>query len=141
MLLDLVVLALPAFMEWRAAAAHEQTITIIYDRVDLLDPARRDELVGDIRARLVVQMLNEAARALDQVIVRTAAEVDLAMIMGTGFPPCRGGLLRFADSLHPKGVLDRARELEKAHGERFAPGDLLVDLANSDHTFYEAFST
>jgi len=95
----------------------------------------------DIRARLVVQMINEAARALDQGIVRTAAEVDLAMIMGTGFPPFRGGLLRFADSLHPKGVLDRARELEKAHGERFAPANLLVDLANSDHTFYEAFST
>jgi 3-hydroxyacyl-CoA dehydrogenase/enoyl-CoA hydratase/3-hydroxybutyryl-CoA epimerase len=95
----------------------------------------------DIRARLVVQMINEAARALDQGIVRTAAEVDLAMIMGTGFPPFRGGLLRFADSLHPKGVLDRARELEQAHGDRFAPADLLLDLAKSDRTFYEAFST
>jgi len=95
----------------------------------------------DIRARLVVQMINEAARALDQGIVRTAAEVDLAMIMGTGFPPFRGGLLRFADSLHPKGVLDRARELEQAHGDRFAPADLLMDLAKSDRTFYEAFST
>jgi len=95
----------------------------------------------DIRARLVVQMINEAARALDQGIVRTAAEVDLAMIMGTGFPPFRGGLLRFADSLHPKGVLDRTRELETKHGARFEAADLLVELATSDRTFYEAFGT
>ena len=95
----------------------------------------------DIRARLVVQMINEAARALHQGIVRTAAEVDLAMIMGTGFPPFRGGLLRFADSLHPKGVLDRTRELETKHGARFEAADLLVELATSDRTFYEAFGT
>jgi hypothetical protein len=64
-LLDLVVLALPAFMEWRAAAAHEQTITIIYDRVDLLDPARRDELVGDIRARLGFDCLKLSVGEVD----------------------------------------------------------------------------
>jgi 3-hydroxyacyl-CoA dehydrogenase/enoyl-CoA hydratase/3-hydroxybutyryl-CoA epimerase len=86
-------------------------------------------------------MINEAARALDQGIVRTAAEVDLAMIMGTGFPPFRGGLLRFADSMHPKGVLDRTRELETKHGARFEAADLLVELATSDRTFYEAFGT
>ena len=114
----------------------------VYAELGAAVPNERRKLRDrDIRARLVVQMINEAARALDQGIVRTAAEVDLAMIMGTGFPPFRGGLLRFADSLHPKGVLDRTRKLEQAHGERFAPAELLVELANSDRTFYEAFST
>ena len=114
----------------------------IYAELGAAVPNERRKLPDrDVRARLVVQMINEAARALEQGIVRTAAEVDLAMIMGTGFPPFRGGLLRFADSLHPKGVLYRARELEQAHGERFAPADLLVELADSDHTFYEAFAT
>ncbi len=114
----------------------------IYAELGASVPNKRRKLRDrDVRARLIVQMINEAARALDQGIVRTAAEVDLAMIMGTGFPPFRGGLLRFADSLHPKGVLDRTRELEQAHGERFAPADLLVELANSDRTFYEAFAT
>ena len=113
----------------------------VYAELGASVPNERHKLGDrDIRARLVVQMINEAARALEEGIVRTAADVDLAMIMGTGFPPFRGGLLRFADSLHPKGVLDRARELEQAHGERFAPADLLVELANSDRTFYEAFS-
>ncbi len=112
----------------------------VYAELGASVPSERRKLRDrDIRARLVVQMVNEAARALAQGIVRTAAEVDLAMIMGTGFPPFHGGLLRFADSLHAKGVLDRTRELERAHGERFAPADLLVELANSDRTFYGAF--
>ena len=91
--------------------------------------------------RLADGLLNHdrQASALAQGIVRTAADVDLAMIMGTGFPPFRGGLLRFADGLHPRGVLDCTRELEQAHGERFTPAELLVELANSDRTFYEAF--
>jgi 3-hydroxyacyl-CoA dehydrogenase/enoyl-CoA hydratase/3-hydroxybutyryl-CoA epimerase len=113
----------------------------VYAELGASVPADRRKLCDrDIRTRLVVQMINEAARALDQGIVRSAADVDLAMIMGTGFPPFRGGLLGFADSLHPRGVLDRTRELEQAHGQRFTPADLLVELANSDRTFYEAFS-
>ncbi len=118
----------------------KQADDAVYDELGAAVPAQRRKLQDrDIRARLVVQMINEAARALAQGIVRTAADVDLAMIMGTGFPPFRGGLLRFADGLHPRGVLDCTRELEQAHGERFTPAELLVELANSDRTFYEAF--
>src|SRR5262249_17848879 len=49
--------------------------------------------------RMVLAMINEAAMILDEKIVASAPELDLAMIMGTGFPPFRGGLLRYADSL------------------------------------------
>lgn len=101
--------------------------------------ARRTLGERQIRARLVVLMINEAARALEEGVIGSASDVDLAMIMGTGFPPFRGGLLRFADELHPRLVLDRSRELEVAHGDRFAPAPLLVDLAAQDSTFYEAF--
>lgn len=92
-----------------------------------------------IRRRLVVQMINEAARILADGIVASAAELDLAMIMGTGFPPFRGGLLRFADSLHARGVIDRMKALEDVHGARFAPAPLLEELARTDRTFYAAF--
>jgi 3-hydroxyacyl-CoA dehydrogenase/enoyl-CoA hydratase/3-hydroxybutyryl-CoA epimerase len=93
----------------------------------------------EIRRRLVVQMVNEAARILDDGIVATAAELDLAMIMGTGFPPFRGGLLRFADTLHPRSVLDHTRGFEERYGPRFTPAPLLVELARQDRGFYEAF--
>jgi 3-hydroxyacyl-CoA dehydrogenase len=99
----------------------------------------RDGRRRTIRRRLVLAMINEAARVLDDGIVTAARDVDLAMIMGTGFPPFRGGLLRFADTLHSRGVLDRMRELRDDCGDRFEPAPLLVRLASEDRTFYDAF--
>ncbi len=93
----------------------------------------------EIRQRLVLSMVNEAARVLEDGIVPRAADVDLAMIMGTGFPPFRGGLLRCADQLHPRTALDALRALEARHGPRFAPAPLLVRLAEEDRGFYDAF--
>lgn len=93
----------------------------------------------EVRRRLVLPMINEAARILDEGIVPSAADVDLAMIMGTGFPPFRGGLLRFADALHPSAVVDGLSALERRHGARFSPAPLLLRLADEDRTFYEAF--
>jgi len=92
-----------------------------------------------VRGRLVLPMINEAARILDDGIARSAADVDLAMVMGTGFPPFRGGLLRFADQMHPRAVLDRLQALTAAHGARFTPAPLLVRLAAEDRRFYDAF--
>jgi len=92
-----------------------------------------------IRERLVLAMINEAARLLDDGIVTRAADVDLAMIMGTGFPPFRGGLLRLADTLHPRELMARLRRLEASLGMRFAPAPLLERLAHEDRTFYEVF--
>ena len=94
----------------------------------------------EIRSRLVLAMLNEAARALEAGIVERASDVDLAMIMGTGFPPFRGGLLRFADTIHARTVLARLEDLENRHGPRFAPADLIRRLAREDSSFYESFA-
>ncbi len=106
---------------------------------DAVPSERRTIPEEDIRARLVLMMMNEASRVLDDGVAASAADVDLAMIMGTGFPPFRGGLLRFADELHPRLVVERLREYEAEHGERFAPSSLLLRLASSDQRFYEAF--
>ncbi len=92
-----------------------------------------------IRLRLILAMINEAARVLEDKIVTQAGAVDLGMIMGTGFPPFRGGLLRFADERHPKALVDDLRGLEQTHGQRFAPAPVLVELAERDRTFYQAF--
>ncbi|MFN8790452.1 MAG: 3-hydroxyacyl-CoA dehydrogenase NAD-binding domain-containing protein [Bdellovibrionales bacterium] len=68
--------------------------------------------------RGVFAMVNECARALhDDKIVKTPHEVDLAMIMGTGFPPFRGGLLKYADKITPAYVV---KQLTKYAGERNA---------------------
>jgi 3-hydroxyacyl-CoA dehydrogenase/enoyl-CoA hydratase/3-hydroxybutyryl-CoA epimerase len=102
-------------------------------------PERRKIAEDEIRRRLVLAMINEAARVLDDGIVRTAGDVDLGMIMGAGFPPFRGGLLRFADTHHLRSLVEWLQGLERRLGARFAPAPLLVRLADEDRGFYDAF--
>ena len=89
--------------------------------------------------RMVLAMINEAAVILDEKIVATAGELDLAMIMGTGFPPFRGGLLRYADSLGLRHVLTRLEALEAKHGARFTPSAALRRMAGKDEKFYTMY--
>jgi 3-hydroxyacyl-CoA dehydrogenase/enoyl-CoA hydratase/3-hydroxybutyryl-CoA epimerase len=93
----------------------------------------------EIRDRLVLAMVNEAARTLADGIASSAADVDLAMIMGTGFPPFRGGLLRYADELGARTLVGRLEGYEAKLGVRFTPAPLLRDLASGGKTFYGAF--
>jgi len=114
----------------------------IYGELQIPVPAEPQKFSDhEIRARLVLQMINEATYALQDGIVQRADQVDLALIMGTGFPPFRGGLLRFADTLHPRSILYHIRKFEEVYGTRFTPAPLLIDLAERDRTFYQVFGT
>ncbi len=93
----------------------------------------------EVRDRLIASMINEAARALSDGIVSSAGDLDLAMIMGTGFPPFRGGLLRLADEIHPRALVERLQRYEGTLGPRFSPAPLLSELARDDRGFYAAF--
>lgn len=99
--------------------------------------AEREDIARDvIRARTVLVMVNEAARILDDGIVRGPGDVDLGMITGTGFPPFRGGLLRHADSMGITTVLSRLEAFTRAHGQRFEPAPMLRELAANGRGFY-----
>ncbi|HEU4520434.1 MAG TPA: 3-hydroxyacyl-CoA dehydrogenase NAD-binding domain-containing protein [Thermoanaerobaculia bacterium] len=98
-------------------------------------PAHRDEAVD----RMVMAMINEASLIVDERLVASAGELDLAMIMGTGFPPFRGGLLRYADGRGILNVVSRLKELEQRHGARFSPSAPLRKLADAGQTFYQAY--
>ena len=86
--------------------------------------------------RCILPMINEAARCLDEQVVKTAAEVDLGMIMGTGFPPFRGGLLRYADTLGIQTIVDRLKKYEERFGARFTPAPALIARVKSGTKFY-----
>ncbi|MCM2321792.1 MAG: 3-hydroxyacyl-CoA dehydrogenase NAD-binding domain-containing protein [Oligoflexia bacterium] len=92
----------------------------------------------EIVDRCVLPMINEAARCLQEGVVASPSEVDLGMIMGTGFPPFRGGLLRYADTLGPKTLVERLRKYEKRFGARFEPSPALLERAEHDLRFYPA---
>ena len=85
--------------------------------------------------RMVLAMINEAALILDEKIVASAAEVDLAMIMGTGFPPFRGGLMRYADARGLPNIVARLDELASRFGPRFKPTAPLRRLAERGGKF------
>src|SRR6266576_1341357 len=71
--------------------------------------------------RLIDAMVNEAALALEERVVSRPEDVDLAMVFGTGFPPFRGGLLRYADSVGVPNIVARLDELASRLGPRFTP--------------------
>lgn len=96
------------------------------------------QLTGDqIVDRLVLALVNEAARCLEERVVDTAQDLDLAMVFGTGFAPFRGGPLRYADALGPAEVERRLRAISQmpdvlargAGAERFAPAPLIAARA------------
>lgn len=90
----------------------------------------------EIIDRAMLIMINEAAMCLEEGIVDNAQYLDMAMVMGTGFPPFRGGLLKYADSLGIQSVVISLHSLETNHGIRFKPAKLLLDMEKNKKTFY-----
>jgi 3-hydroxyacyl-CoA dehydrogenase/enoyl-CoA hydratase/3-hydroxybutyryl-CoA epimerase len=91
-----------------------------------------DEIVD----RAVLIMVNEAARCLEEHVVEDPAELDMAMVMGTGFAPFRGGLLRYADERGPAEIRKRLDELAERFGDRFKTARLLEEIADDGGGFY-----
>ena len=80
--------------------------------------------------------INEAAFMMEEGICDRPQDMDLAMIYGTGFPPYRGGILRYADKWGLKNVYEKLQELENLYGIRFQPAKLISEMAESGKTFY-----
>lgn len=93
-----------------------------------LGPERRGGGEERLTERMVLAMINEGARCVEEGVVTSPDHVDLAMIFGAGFPPFRGGVLRHADTLGLPHVVERLRALA-AQAPRFAPCALLVAKA------------
>jgi 3-hydroxyacyl-CoA dehydrogenase / enoyl-CoA hydratase / 3-hydroxybutyryl-CoA epimerase len=90
----------------------------------------------DLRDRMVLLMVNEAARCLEEGIVAEAADVDFGMVMGTGFAPFRGGPLRYADGVGVPQVVEQMYKLAQKGGAQFAPCALLEAMAKRQEKFY-----
>ncbi|MEX2172182.1 MAG: 3-hydroxyacyl-CoA dehydrogenase NAD-binding domain-containing protein [Pirellulales bacterium] len=106
----------------------------------LLDPLRagaKSSLSNEqITDRLFLPMLVEAARVLEEGLVRHARDVDIGMIFGTGFPPFRGGLLFWADTVGAAKIVEMLKPYA-ALGKRFIPSELLTELARDQQKFYD----
>ncbi len=91
---------------------------------------------SEIVQRTTLAMLNEAARALGEGIIRSARDGDVGAVFGIGFPPYRGGPFRYMDSLGVAAVVEQLDELNQRFPGRFEPADLLRELARRNGKFY-----
>ena len=92
---------------------------------------------GAVEKRLLYAMLNEAARAAGEGVVRSARDGDIGAVFGIGFPAFRGGPLRVIDDLGAARVVETLRELAGIYGARFAPAPSLVAMAERGEKFFE----
>ena len=97
---------------------------------------RKDLPTDEIRERCVMAMLNEAARCLEETIVRSPRDGDVGAVFGIGFPPFRGGPFRYMDTLGVGEVVRRLEALNERYAPRFEPAALLVRMARQGERFY-----
>lgn len=86
----------------------------------------------DIQDRLVLALINEAARTLQEEVVESPEDLDLSMILGTGFAPFTGGPITYASDRGWEDVHNTLQELADAHGDRFTPVEYIEKLAEGD---------
>ncbi len=99
-----------------------------------------DSAVPDdqIIKRCIYLMVNEAARCVEEKMVRDVGDLDIGMIFGTGFAPFRGGLLKYADSVGAESIVADLEILHRNLGARFQPASYLQQLAVKGKKFYDA---
>lgn len=85
--------------------------------------------------RLFLPMLCEATRILEESIVRDPSDIDMGLILGTGFPPFRGGILRWADQEGLTKILSKL-ENYRSLGKRYEPTEMMVRMARNGELFY-----
>jgi 3-hydroxyacyl-CoA dehydrogenase / enoyl-CoA hydratase / 3-hydroxybutyryl-CoA epimerase len=99
-------------------------------------PSPRKLPRDEIQERLSLGMINEAVRALEDGVLRSARDGDVGAVFGFGFPPFRGGPFWYLDQLGAGAAVERLRALEAKHGPRFSPAPLLVTKAERGETFH-----
>ena len=97
---------------------------------------RREVPKEEIQRRLSLAMVNEAARCLEDGIVRSARDGDIGAVFGIGFPPFRGGPFRHADAVGIGEIVRQLEALDAAHPGRFTPAAILREMAAAGRTFY-----
>lgn len=119
-------------MEGKKAVPNPEMVALIKRYVS---PAKEFD-ADTVRMRLLFPMINEAARCLEEKIVPSPTYVDMGLILGTGFPPFRGGLLRYADEIGVLKVVDQLDIFSKELSPRFAPSGALLHILERGR-FYE----
>ena len=96
---------------------------------------QKDFTEEEIIDRLMLPMIIETVRCLDEGIVESPAEADMGLIMGIGFPPFRGGALKYADSLGMQNILDKCASYASL-GKLYEPTESMKQMAADGKRYF-----
>lgn len=114
----------------------EKPDPFVYSIITKMQKHKNIGIPSEIVDRPLLLMIKEAALCLEDRIIERADLLDAALIFGIGFPPFRGGLLRYADKIGVKKVVLQLQGYALQYGSRFDPPASLVAMAESGKTFY-----
>src|SRR6476646_11041958 len=97
--------------------------------------------VDELKARLLGIQALETARCFEEHVLTDVREADVGSILGFGFVPFSGGTLSYIDMMGVNGFVELCHRLERKYGARFAPSQLLVDMAAKGQSFYGRFAS
>lgn len=94
----------------------------------------------EIVDRAILLMVKEAALCIKEKIISSPELLDAALIFGIGFPPFRGGLLKYADKIGAKAIVEKLEGFAHKYGRRFTPPESLAEMAKDEKKFYLQYS-
>ncbi|CAN4091669.1 unnamed protein product [Withania somnifera] len=118
----------------RRKAKPDPEINKYIDKAREISGVRIDPKLAKLSEKDIVEMIlfpqvNEACRLLAEGVAVKAADIDIASVMGMGFPPYRGGTIYWADTLGSKYICSRLDEWAKTYGNLFKPSEYLAEKA------------
>ncbi len=113
----------------------ESVNSLIYQDLKLKSSAKKLSKTECLE-RGIYRMISEAAQVLEEQVIGTTEELDLALILGIGFPAFRGGLLKYADETSLKTIIASLNNFSKKWGKRFQPSSFLIKQAEAGKNFY-----
>ncbi|MEO0531188.1 MAG: 3-hydroxyacyl-CoA dehydrogenase NAD-binding domain-containing protein [Planctomycetota bacterium] len=126
------------FYDWAPGKAGKPPKRLPSNEAERLQDNPKSEIPNpqSLTDRLLLPMLVEATRAIEDGIVSDPRDVDLALILGIGFPPHRGGLFFWADTVGAAAIVEKLETL-RSLGKRYEPTEMLLQGAASEGRFYD----
>ncbi len=119
----------------RAPIVDPEVTALIEEASQRAGITRRPIDDDELRDRLILPMINEGAKLIEEGIVERASDIDVVWLTGYGWPTWKGGPMHWADTLGAPQLLKRLSALEKDHGEAFRPARLIERLAREGGSF------
>ena len=107
-------------------------------KMKISDEKASSDQMAEIQNRLILVIVDEAARCLEEKVVRKPRELDLALVVGSGFPPFRGGVLRYADSFGIARIVDTLNKIYATTEPKREISNLLTSMSETGRRFYSS---